>query len=167
MATSFPGCFSGYKLTVTESHQSSKVDTSGTAKAVVKSFQKMGLDFSVSDIAKVRDDAGQRAMGVPAEHLAGACGAQGPKQCKACEEPAYRGLPRCVAETHAIVAVNFAGHAYHTYHLTSPDGSVNMEFQHNVCGRVVYAEGTVDAVLVRGTTRAPLQLMQRARNDPV
>lgn len=26
------------------------------------------------------------------------------------------------------------GHAYHTYHLTSPDGSVNFEFQHNVAG---------------------------------
>lgn len=39
------------------------------------------------------------------------------------------------------------GHAFHTYHLTSPDGSVNFEFQHNVCGRQIYAEGTVDAVL--------------------
>lgn len=27
------------------------------------------------------------------------------------------------------------GHAYHTYRLTSPDGSVGFEFQHNVCGR--------------------------------
>jgi 4-hydroxy-tetrahydrodipicolinate reductase len=24
------------------------------------------------------------------------------------------------------------GHAYHTYQLTSPDGSVSFEFQHNV-----------------------------------
>lgn len=27
------------------------------------------------------------------------------------------------------------GHAFHTYRLTSPDGSVGFEFQHNVCGR--------------------------------
>ena len=27
------------------------------------------------------------------------------------------------------------------------DGSVNFEFQHNVCGRTIYAEGTVDAAL--------------------
>lgn len=40
-----------------------------------------------------------------------------------------------------------AGHAYHTYHLTSPDGSVEFEFQHNVRGRQIYAEGTVDAAL--------------------
>lgn len=39
------------------------------------------------------------------------------------------------------------GHAYHTYHLTSPDGTVNFEFQHNVLGRQIYAEGTVDAAL--------------------
>ena len=40
-----------------------------------------------------------------------------------------------------------AGHAFHTYRLTSPDGSVSFEFQHNVCGRTIYAEGTVDAAL--------------------
>ena len=39
------------------------------------------------------------------------------------------------------------GHAFHTYRLISPDGSVAFEFQHNVCGRVIYAEGTVDAAL--------------------
>ncbi|GMH61458.1 hypothetical protein TrRE_jg848 [Triparma retinervis] len=39
-----------------------------------------------------------------------------------------------------------AGHAFHTYTLTSPDGSVEFELKHNVCGRRVYAEGTADAV---------------------
>ena len=42
------------------------------------------------------------------------------------------------------------GHAFHTYTLTSPDGSVTLEFKHNVCGREVYAEGTVDAALFLG-----------------
>lgn len=46
MANRFPGCFSGYNLKVVESHQRTKVDTSGTAKAVVSSLQKMGLDFT-------------------------------------------------------------------------------------------------------------------------
>ena len=46
MAEEFPGAFAGYTLEVTESHQASKADTSGTAKAVVASFQKLGLDFS-------------------------------------------------------------------------------------------------------------------------
>ena len=38
------------------------------------------------------------------------------------------------------------GHAFHTYRLTSPGRTASFEFQHNVCGRNIYAEGTVDAV---------------------
>lgn len=110
MANEFPGAFKGYKITVKESHQATKADTSGTAKAVVNSFSRLGLDFDVEDIEKVREASrSMREMQVPEEYIT-------------------------------------AGHAFHTYHLTSPDGSVNFEFQHNVCGRGVYAAGTVDAV---------------------
>ena len=111
MAEQFPGCFQGYSLRVVESHQRTKADTSGTAKAVVQSFQKMGLsDFKESDIEKVREKEAQMFdMGVPEE---------------------------CID-----------GHAFHTYTLTSDDGSVTLEFKHNVCGRKVYAEGTVDAAI--------------------
>ncbi len=42
LAENFPGAFSGYKLEVTESHQRQKADTSGTAKAIVGSFAKLG-----------------------------------------------------------------------------------------------------------------------------
>ena len=38
------------------------------------------------------------------------------------------------------------GHAFHTYTLTSADGTVQFQLQHNVSGRTVYAEGTADAV---------------------
>mmetsp|Transcript_6753 Transcript_6753/g.17283 ORF Transcript_6753/g.17283 Transcript_6753/m.17283 type:complete len:437 (-) Transcript_6753:214-1524(-) len=110
MAENFPGAFKGCKLTVTESHQSSKVDTSGTAKALVESFNGLGCEFGISEVELVRDVPTQLgAMGVPEEHL--------------------------------------VGHAFHTYRLTSPDGTVSFEFQHNVCGRSIYAEGTVDAAL--------------------
>jgi hypothetical protein len=34
---------------VTESHQTSKVDTSGTAKAIVESFNDLGCDFDISE----------------------------------------------------------------------------------------------------------------------
>lgn len=44
MAQNFPGAFSGYKLSVKESHQRTKVDTSGTAKEIVKSFQNLGVE---------------------------------------------------------------------------------------------------------------------------
>jgi len=111
MAEQFPGCFEGYTLEVRESHQRTKVDTSGTAKAVVQSFQAMGLaDFKEEDITKIRKVDDQLAFGVPAE-------------------------------------VIDSGHAYHTYSLTSGDGTVRLEFKHNVNGRKVYAEGTVDAAV--------------------
>jgi 4-hydroxy-tetrahydrodipicolinate reductase len=110
MAKQFPGVFSGYAMTVVESHQAMKADTSGTAKAVVQSFNEMGITFDVNEIEKVRTPPeSMDRMGVPGKYVT-------------------------------------SGHAYHTYHLTSPDGSVNFEFQHNVCGRLVYAAGTVDAV---------------------
>mmetsp|Transcript_39307 Transcript_39307/g.47604 ORF Transcript_39307/g.47604 Transcript_39307/m.47604 type:complete len:366 (-) Transcript_39307:487-1584(-) len=110
MAEQFPGAFSTYKLRVVESHQSTKVDTSGTAKAIVSSFQKLGCKFDVEDIEKVRTANEQtNVMGVPEAHL--------------------------------------KGHAFHTYELTSPDGQVQFKFEHNVCGRSIYAQGTVDAVL--------------------
>lgn len=35
---------------MTESHQSSKKDTSGTAKAIVDSFKGLGLEFDVSQV---------------------------------------------------------------------------------------------------------------------
>lgn len=114
VALDFPGAFDNYVLQVRESHQSTKVDTSGTAKAVVESFKQLGTvnsngeEFSNDDIVKVRTEAEQVAMGVPQEHL--------------------------------------AGHAFHTYSLTSPDGLISFQFQHNVCARSVYADGTIDAV---------------------
>ncbi|WVZ81623.1 hypothetical protein U9M48_028978 [Paspalum notatum var. saurae] len=110
MAEQFPGAFSGYKLEVMESHQATKLDISGTAKAVISCFQKLGVSFDLNEVKQVRDPEEQVTLvGVPEEHL--------------------------------------AGHAFHMYHLTSPDGTVSFEFQHNVCGRSIYAEGTVDAAM--------------------
>jgi len=109
-AREFPGAFSGYKLDVVESHQSTKVDTSGTAKDIVLSFNDLGMPCEEEDIRKVREPGQQMSeMKVPEEYL--------------------------------------RGHAFHTYTLTSDDGTVNFQFQHNVCGRRFYAEGSVDAAL--------------------
>lgn len=70
MAEQFPGAFSGYKLTVKESHQSSKVDTSGTAKAVIRSFNELGIPFDVSEVDKVRDPHRSMAeMDVPGQFV--------------------------------------------------------------------------------------------------
>ena len=115
-ARDFPNAFAGYDLTVIESHQKAKVDTSGTAKAVVASLKELnGGGFKVEDVEKVRNDetslngANGRLGKVPSEHL--------------------------------------PGHAYHTYALTSGDGTVTFELRHNVNGRSTYAEGVADACL--------------------
>ncbi|MEW5314039.1 MAG: hypothetical protein WDW38_005566 [Sanguina aurantia] len=109
MTSSFHGGLDGYTLRVVESHQSSKKDTSGTAKAFVESFQHIGMDFDVGQIELIRTEEEQMSvMNVPESAL--------------------------------------QGHAFHTYQLLSADKSVEFEFKHNVSGRSIYAEGTVDAV---------------------
>lgn len=70
-ASNFPDCFKGYKLTVKESHQSGKLDTSGTAKAIVGYFNKLGINFDEDEIIQCRDSDEQLKLGVPAEHLEG------------------------------------------------------------------------------------------------
>jgi len=114
MAATFPGAFEGYALSVEESHQSTKADTSGTAKALVRALNTLtaggeGDDELEARIRRIRDRDGQLAFHVPEDAL--------------------------------------KGHAFHTYTLRSPDGSVSFALEHNVCGRDIYAEGTADAVL--------------------
>lgn len=71
MAADFPGAFSGYTLQITESHQKTKADTSGTAVAMVGSFRQLGLDFKAEDIEKLRDEESQLRFGVPKAVLDG------------------------------------------------------------------------------------------------
>jgi 4-hydroxy-tetrahydrodipicolinate reductase len=109
-AEHFPNLFKGYHLTIRESHQAGKADTSGTAKAMVGYFNRMGIPFTAEQIEKERDPERQSNMWVV--------------------PPDYLG-----------------GHGWHTYTLLSNDQTVKFEFVHNVNGREVYAEGTLDAVV--------------------
>ncbi len=71
-AQTFPDLFKGYTLTVRESHQNGKADTSGTAKAMVKAFNQLGVAFSESEIRKERDPEIQASQwGVPEAYLKG------------------------------------------------------------------------------------------------
>lgn len=72
-AAEFPGSCSGYTLDVVESHQVAKADTSGTARAIVDSLKKLGVQpFEESDIRLVRErDEQINVMGVPEEALDG------------------------------------------------------------------------------------------------
>ena len=107
-AETFPDLFKGYRLSIRESHQAGKADTSGTARAMVSYFNRMGIAFSADQIEMERDPERQTNIwGIPSEHL--------------------------------------PGHAWHTYTLSSSDGTVLFEFKHNINGRDVYAEGSQDA----------------------
>ena len=71
-AQTFPDLFKGYQLEIKESHQKGKADTSGTAKAMVRYFNQMGLDFSEGDIQKEREPRIQTEQwGIPQEYLGG------------------------------------------------------------------------------------------------
>ena len=52
-------------LTRNLSVSAAQADTSGTAKALVASFQQLGLKFEVDEIEKVRTPEAQLKMGVP------------------------------------------------------------------------------------------------------
>ncbi|MEE4261474.1 MAG: dihydrodipicolinate reductase [Desulfobacteraceae bacterium] len=71
-AVNFPNLFKGYALEVKESHQQGKADTSGTAKAMIGYFNKLGVTFSTDEIVMVRDPQDQKAQwGIPEEYLSG------------------------------------------------------------------------------------------------
>lgn len=71
-ASTFPDLFNGYSLEIEESHQKGKADTSGTAKAMVGYFNKLGTPFLEKDIVKERDPILQASQwGIPQAYLKG------------------------------------------------------------------------------------------------
>lgn len=73
LGAKFPGAFAGYALDVVESHQKTKADTSGTAKAVIDSIKTLSADqtYTYDDVVMIRDDAEAVAFGVPAAAIQG------------------------------------------------------------------------------------------------
>ncbi len=71
-AKEFPGAFEGFSWTCTESHQQGKKDVSGTARALLPTFQALGFsDADLEHITSVRDPEQQRKLKVPEEFIAG------------------------------------------------------------------------------------------------
>jgi len=71
-ADQFPGLFTGYTLEIKESHQQTKADTSGTAKAMVGYFNRLGVDFKPEQIQQIRDPEIQKTQWqVPEPYLSG------------------------------------------------------------------------------------------------
>ena len=73
LAGKYPAAFGGYALHVVESHQKTKADTSGTAKAVIDSIKTLSADteYSYDDIKMIRDDDAAVEFGVPQDALKG------------------------------------------------------------------------------------------------
>ena len=109
-AEHFEDLFEGYALEIKESHQKGKADTSGTAKAMIGYFNKLGTPVEASDIIMIREPEIQKdELGVPEAFI--------------------------------------KGHAWHTYTLRSDDETVRFQFTHNVNGREIYGQGTLDAIV--------------------
>lgn len=70
-ADNFPGAFAGYSLEIVESHQVGKADVSGTARAMIPHFNKLGLSAKDGDIKAVRNADEQRRMGIEEKYLPG------------------------------------------------------------------------------------------------
>jgi 4-hydroxy-tetrahydrodipicolinate reductase len=71
-AQTFPDLFKGYALEIKESHQKGKADTSGTAKAMVRYFNQMGIGFREDEIRKERNPEIQATKwGIPQRYLTG------------------------------------------------------------------------------------------------
>lgn len=71
LARRFPHALSGYTLGIEESHQATKKDVSGTARALLPHLQALGGVADDDPIRSIRGPREQRDLGVPEEHLAG------------------------------------------------------------------------------------------------
>ena len=71
-AKTFPDLFKGYSLSIKESHQRGKADTSGTAKAMTGYFNALATPYLETDIIKERDPETQKTVwGIPEKYLTG------------------------------------------------------------------------------------------------
>jgi 4-hydroxy-tetrahydrodipicolinate reductase len=71
-AKMYPNLFEGYSLEINESHQQGKADTSGTAKAMVKHFNALGIPFTEENIIKERNPEKQKKVwGIPESAIEG------------------------------------------------------------------------------------------------
>ena len=71
-AEHFKDLFKGYTLEIKESHQKGKADTSGTAKAMIGYFNKLGTPVEASDIIMIREPEIQKdELGVPEAFIKG------------------------------------------------------------------------------------------------
>lgn len=159
-------------LYIRESHQCAdvtadfkgKADTSGTAKAVVEYFNKIGLPYDANEIVKIRDVEDQLALGVPRWALK----AHGWHRYKLYTfglneiivddlyETVFNFLnDKKVFENYTRRQSKLSGEQQQGYAVLSPDKNFifrveyrigETKIDHNMNGRDLYAAGTMDAI---------------------
>ncbi len=67
----FPDAFRGYSLEIKKSCQRGKADTSGTIKAMIEYFNKLGIPFTKEKVIMTKDIAEQLELGIPDNALIG------------------------------------------------------------------------------------------------
>lgn len=167
------GALRGCELEIIESHQKGKADTSGTAKSMVRGkngergyFFELGIDFGVEQIKKTRDEEGSLRLGVSKEFL----DAHGYHTYNITDS---RNKSERLERLAMGLTDLLSGPAFRGYSLTegsnmntdlmavSPQEDVKfcieyddnvagnrsiLTIKHNVNGRKVYAQGTLDAL---------------------
>ncbi len=166
-AQAHPCSLNGYELSITESHQNGKADTSGTAKAVVGYFNELGIPFTNDQIVKIRNTEEQLKMRVPEEFLTG----HGWHTYSIESDSANSDFKELGMELFNFITKSPVFKGYSSIgefdaksgqgHLSriSPDKTILfgydnvsdgtypfIEFTHNVNGRGIYAAGTLDAL---------------------
>jgi 4-hydroxy-tetrahydrodipicolinate reductase len=63
--------------------------------------------------------------------------------------------PEVQKKSWGVPEAHLKGHGWHTYTFLAADGTVKIEFTHNVNGRDVYAQGTLDAAAYLSTKISP------------
>lgn len=153
----------GCGLEVIESHQQGKKDTSGTAKAMVQYFNKMGIPFDINNITMIRDPEKQKIMGVPTEYLGGhgwhtyILKPTSHESSFAVENFGRALMLNLFFNNPALKGYNVSdGKKPYETLAVSPDGNVLLstgktnegcfKITHNINGRSVYVDGTLDAI---------------------
>ncbi len=153
----------GGSIAITESHQQKKADTSGTAKAMVDHFGRLGFPCRAAEIRKIRDPEQQRRMGIPEAYLGGhgwhTYHLRTPASTAALEQLAEE-LRTFLRENPFFSSYTLGEEPQSPFERStrrvSPDETVvfqmdenpgrELSVTHNVNGRKVYALGTLDAL---------------------
>lgn len=159
-----PNLMERYNLSIFESHQETKKDTSGTAKAMVGYFNRLGIPFKIEDIERIRDRSKQLEIGVPEEYLDGhgwhfykiqapLSKIQAPLLEKLYKEISsfynsniFNGYIKEKGENFIRLYYPSRNNFTSSFGVGYCPGEGRLDFNHKINGRHPYAEGTLEAL---------------------